>query len=141
MIDSAFGAFAKSRSAVSAIVGTDVYGDKAPQKQLPPFIVYEVAGGEKFYHSQGASELANAEIQITCHEASYVKAKALYEVLRHAVDGFSGTWDGITIRSAFLTEPRNVSQPDTISGSGGIQYSVTGTLTVMYLRAVPTLGA
>jgi hypothetical protein len=141
MIDSALGAYLKTRAAVTAIVGTDVYGDKAPQKKDPPFITYEMSGGDKFYHSGGASDLANADITITCHETSYAEAKALYEILRDELDGFSGTWGATTIRSAFLTEPVNVSQPDSDGGSDQSDWAVRGSLTVMYLRAVPTFGA
>lgn len=138
-IEFAFGAFLGTRTAVTSVVGTGIYGDKAPQGKLPPFIRYEQVGGDKFYHSRGASDLAEAVIQITCRETTYVKAKTLYELIRNEVDGGIGTWSGVTIRGAFLSEPVNVSQPDASGGSDSSDCAVRGEMRVHYVRAVPTL--
>lgn len=139
MIEFALGAYLLTRDAVTDIVGTGIYGDKAPQKKEPPFITYEQTGGDAFYHSEGASGLAEATITLTCKAASYVKAHELYEVLRDELDGYRGDWDDTVIRGAFLTSPNNVSQPDT-KGSDTSACAVRGSLTVHYFRAVPTFG-
>lgn len=140
MIEFALGAYLLTRDAVTDIVGTaGVYGDKAPQKKEPPFITYEQAGGDPFYHSEGASGLAEATITLTCKAKTYAKAHDLYEVLRDELDGFRGDWGSTVIRGAFLSAPANASQPDT-QGSDTSNNAVKGSLTVHYFRAVPTFG-
>lgn len=138
-IEFALVAFLSSRSPVTAIVGTaGVFGDKAKPK-VAKYVVVEQAGGEKFYHSQGASNLADADIAVTCKDTTYARAKALYEVLRNELDGFQGTWSGVSIRSAFLSEPNDISVPDALGGSENSDNAVRGLLSVKYVRAVPTL--
>lgn len=146
MIEFAMAAHLATRTAVTTVVGTaGIFGDKAPQKsgaetKVPPFITYEQVGGDKFYHTQGASGLAEAAIRITCRGKTYVKSHELYEILRDELDGFSGTWDGTVIRGAFLSEPENISTPSSNLGTDASQYALQGTLTVHYFRDVPTFG-
>lgn len=141
MIEFDLGAYLATRPNVTAVVGTSgIFGDKAPQKKEPPFIVYSMAGGETFYHSLGASGLAEASITITCKAKSYVKARQLYEILRDELDGYRGDWGSSVIRGAFLTEPNNVSESDGGGGNDTGHLAVRGGLTVHYFRAVPTFG-
>lgn len=140
MIEFALGTWMKTRTAITAIVGQQVYGDKAPQAKNPPFIQYQITGGTPFYHSEGASNLAEAFITIVCRDTTYAKSRTLYEVVRNEVDGFSGTWGATAIRSAFLSLPNDIGQPGN-NGSDAGENAVTSVLTVMYRRAVPTFGA
>ena len=142
MIDITLASYLATRTAVTAIVGTTngIFGDKAPQKKEPPFITYEQLGGDKFYHTRGASRLAEAAIQLTVRAKTYPKCDELFEVLRNELDGYRGTWGTTSIRGAFLSEPRNVSVPNANTGSDATQYALQGTLTVHYFRDPPTFG-
>jgi len=143
MIDITLAAYLATRTAVTAIVGTTngIFGDKAPQKKKePPFITYEQLGGDKFYHTRGDSGLAEAAIQLLVRCDTYPKCHDLFEVLRDELDGFRGTWGTTSIRGAFLSEPSNVSVPNSNTGSDAAQYALQGTLTVHYFRDPPTFG-
>lgn len=142
MIEFALATYMATRTAITDVVGTTngIFGDKAPQKKEPPFIVYQQMGGDKFYHTRGASGLAEAAIQITCRANTYVKTHQLYEILRNELDGYSGTWATTSIRGAFLSEPENVSVPASNQGSDASQYALQGTLVVHYFRTAPTFG-
>jgi len=142
MIEFALATYMATRTAITDIVGTTdgIFGDKARQKKDPPFIVYEQMGGDKFYHTQGASGLAEAAIKITCRAKTYVKTHQLYEILRDELDGYRGTWATTSIRGAFLSEPSNASVPASNAGGDASQYALEGTLTVHYFRTAPTFG-
>lgn len=140
MIEFALGTFLKTRTNVTNVTSTRVYGHKAPQGASAPFIVYQQTGGDRFYHTAGASRLTEAEILITCRGTSYVQAHTLFEVLRDELDGYRGTWNAVTIRSAMLSAPSNASDPPTQGDDVGFS-GVQGTLTVMYFANVPTFGA
>jgi hypothetical protein len=140
MIEFAMAAYLGSRPLVVAAVGTNIFGDKAPQKQQPPFITYETNGGTKYYHSRGACDLQNVAIPITCKATTYLKAHQLYEILRNELDGFKGIWDGIEIQSAFLSAPINASTPASTLGSDAGHEAVRGVLAVHYKQSIPTLG-
>ncbi len=140
MIEFAMAAYLASRPLVVAAVGTKIFGDKAPQKTVPPYIVYEANGGDKNYHSRGACDLQNAVIPIICKATSYLKAHQVYDVLRNELDGFKGVWDGVEIDSAFLTAPMNASIPALEAGSDAGHEAVRGVLSVHYKQSIPTLG-
>lgn len=136
-IEFALGAYLAGRSAITAIVGSKIYADKAPQGIAAPYIRYEQVGGEKYYHSLGASTLAEADIRITVKAKSYVKAKELFEVLRNYLDGFAGSWSTVSIDSAFLGTPRNISEPDRAGGDAS-DCAVVANLVVRYTQPAPT---
>jgi hypothetical protein len=140
MIEFALGTYLKTRTNVTNVTSTRVYGHKAPQSEAAPFIVYQQTGGDRFYHTTGASRLTEAEILITCRAKTYALAHTLFEVLRDELDGYRGTWNGVTIRSAMLSTPSNASDAPTQGDDVGFP-GVQGTLTVMYFTAVPTFGA
>lgn len=107
MIEFALATHLKSRPVVTAAVGSRIYADKAPQDAARPYIVYEIAGGERHYHSTGSSGLMESEISLRLHESTYLKARQLYEIIRNEIDGFRGTWGSVAIDRATLGPPVN----------------------------------
>lgn len=139
MIEAALATYLKSRTAVSDIVGTRVGEGLAAQAATRPFLSYELDGGQRFYHSTGASGLVSQRITLKFEGTTYGEARTLYDAVRDEIDGFQGTWDGISIDSAFLDVPRrSTSQP--VSGKEQGLPSVSATLDVTYRETVPSLG-
>lgn len=141
MIQHSLAAFLLGRPNIAAIVGVKVVESKAGQEDDPPFINYAVTGGDKFYHTQGESDLAEAFITLTCRAKSDLKASQLYEVLRDELSGFRGTWGDYPISGAFLSTPNSVSEADQGKGNDTGFPAVRGLLTVHYKQPVPTFGA
>ena len=119
MIEFALAAYLATRPPVTDIVGPRISADLAEQDDPRPLLTYRlIPGSTRHYHSQGASGLVEAHIELTCQGNAYVEARGLYDVLRDELDGFQGAWDGTEVRRAALSErPRVEVEAELASSS------------------------
>lgn len=85
---------------VSALVGTRIYPNYAPDGSLLPSIVYLQIGTSPVQASEGNIGLTGGNFQFSCWAATYAGAVALQEALRACLTDYAGTSDGVVIRWA-----------------------------------------
>jgi len=85
--------------AVTALVGTRIYPNMAPQSTTSDYIIYEKVSGHPFQDHGSSGGLYRARISFLCHSATYSGAKAIQAALAATLDGFKGTMQGMAIGS------------------------------------------
>lgn len=144
MVEFDLATYLLTRSGVTDLVSTRIYAVRAPQNtsqnKVQSRIVYKLlAGSLRYYHSEGASGLVEADIELTMTAPTYSQARDIYEAVRNEVDGFSGEWDGTTIDRATLDPPSTASGDPRHADDLG-HPAVKAILNVFYKESVPTLG-
>ena len=139
MIEQRLVAYLLTKTAITSIVGSKVYGNTAYQASVAPFVLCVPNGGTRFYHTLGASGLTEAAIDVVCRAKTDVKAAELYEAVRDSVDGFRGMWGSTQIDSAFL-EPHATGTESPTEGDAMGFPSMRATLNVFYHNSLPTFG-
>ena len=86
----------QATSGVTALVGTRIYPQAAPQGTTADYVTYEVSGNPIQDHG-GSGGLYRARVSFLCHTATYANAKAVAAAIRAAVDGFRGTMQGVSV--------------------------------------------
>lgn len=97
-------------AAVTAIVGTAVYPQAAPQNLEPPFITYARVSAERLRSFDGPSGLARPRMQVDCWAAGYRQARQLADATRRALDGWRSPADGVP--GAMLESDRDLHEPE-----------------------------
>lgn len=140
MIEFDLGTYLASCPPIEELVGGQVYAESADQGVQAPYIVYRLLpGAERHYHTQGASGLVEASIEINCHGKTIDSARAIYDAVRNEVDGFRGEWDATTVNLAKLGTPSSRSVIPTHGSEAGSP-AITARLDVFYYESTPTLG-
>lgn len=74
-------------STVSAIVGTKIYPNPAPQGTAKPMISYFVVSGTREHTLTGVGDMQRKLIQVNCHADTYSGAKTLANAVIGALEG------------------------------------------------------
>jgi hypothetical protein len=90
-------------TAVTDIVGSQIFPDMATQQAFYPFIVYEVSGTIPTDTKDGPSKLDEVSINVMCYSNSYAQAQELASKVRIALDRTKGTFAGVEIQSIQFT--------------------------------------
>ena len=88
----------QATAAVTALVGTRIYPQVAPQGTTADYVTYEGSGNPIQDHG-GSGGLYRARVSFLCHSATYANAKAVAAAIRAALDGFRGTMQGVSVGS------------------------------------------
>ena len=78
-------------AAVSALVGSQVYPQSAPETAVLPYIVYNRIDGEHLHQMTAASGLVRTLIQVDSFSKDYLQMVDLADKSRLALDGFQNT--------------------------------------------------
>lgn len=92
---------------VASLAAGRVYPGHLPQKPTLPAIVMHRISGPREHSHDGSSGLAHPRFQFDVWAGSHVKAKALAEAVRAAMDGFRGTMGGaggVEVSGCFLED-------------------------------------
>lgn len=115
MAEQALYARLTGHAGLSALIGTRLYPNVAPQNATMPYGVYQRISGPRDYHLGGSSRFLQALIQVSWVGGTYASAKACAEQARLAMDGYSGTVtsgsDSLVVTSAQVED-----QPDATQG-------------------------
>lgn len=113
-------------------------GNKIPEGQSLPCIVYFEAGSEHFTHMAAASGSAITTMQVDSWATTYVGALALAEAVRGELHGFRTTAMGSdSVRFCNLQSQSNDYFPDEHGGDVG-RYVVSQAYSIGYAESVPT---
>jgi hypothetical protein len=138
MIEFDLAAYLLSRPAVSAIVDTRIFPERAPQAEpkLAARIVYRLLpGAERFYHTTGPSGFVEADIELTFTATTYAAARDLYDAVRLEIDGTSATWGTTTVNKATISTPVGATG-DPVQGDDVGFPSVRAIVNVWYYEAL-----
>lgn len=87
----------KATAALTALVGTRIYPNGAPQGSLPA-VFYLTVDDIKLYTHDGISAQESPNIQFTVYADTVNQAAAVAEQIRTALHGYTGTLSGITVQ-------------------------------------------
>jgi len=106
-------------SDVSALVGTRIFPNVAPQTTIFPFIIYDVTGVQPNDTKEGPSTLDTNDVMISCYSETYSQASDLAQKIRVAMDRINeGIYGGEQIQSSQFQSYNDIF--DDTSGDAGI---------------------
>ena len=104
---------------VSALVGTRIFPNVAPQTTAFPFIIYDVTGVEPTNTKDGVSTLDTNNVMISVYSNTYSEASSLAQLVRIAMDRLpTNTYAGEDIQSSEFQGYNDIF--DNTSGNAGI---------------------
>jgi|TARA_R110000823_G_scaffold242437_2_gene366886 hypothetical protein len=104
---------------VSALVGTRIFPNVAPQTTALPFIIYDVNGVQPNDTKDGVSTLDTNDVMISCYSETYSQASDLAKKIRIAMDRIAeGSYGGEQIQSSQFQSYNDIF--DDTSGDAGI---------------------
>jgi hypothetical protein len=80
---------------VTALVGSRMYPNHAPQTPTYPFLVYRRREARRDYSIDGPSELNMCLYEIIAYSTDYAEAWSVIDAIAAHLDGFKGTSGGI----------------------------------------------
>lgn len=86
----------KNDAGVSALVGTGVYGLRAPEGTPKPYVVFQRVATDPVAATDGNDSLIHYRHQVDCYDTSYAGARALAAEVKRAVLAMSGTINGVS---------------------------------------------
>lgn len=87
-------------SAVTNLAGQRIYyAGRTPTDVTSPYVVIQTISDVPAHSHGGYSEYSAARIQISLFASTYLGTKSLAAVISDAIDGFVGTWSGVSIYS------------------------------------------
>lgn len=127
-----------SKSAITDLVGTRVYPHHLPQSNtVYPALTIQLIDSQHVHHLQGASGVATARVQIDCWSDMLSEVVTLAEAVRNAMQGFSGTMDGVNVHFIQLAGTRNVHEAPQ-DGSDNWTYRKTCDYMIKYTESLPS---
>lgn len=109
-----------SDASLTAMVGTRIFPQVAPQSSPFPRITYQRISSGRRKTLDGIEGLVAASIQIDCWSKDYREAKNVANRVRVLVDGFKGSWAGFVIGLAQLEGEQEIYEPPANADEAGI---------------------
>lgn len=95
-------------AAVLAAVEDRIYPSILPQNERRQSVTYQEISGQGDHHMQGASGLAQSRVQFNAWADNPDDAYDLALKVKAALDGYSGTVGGVTIKGVFYDSVRDL---------------------------------
>ncbi len=133
-----------SKALLTALVGSRIYPDVAPQGATIPYLTFIVADSIPTKHLQGASALADDMVTIKIHASTSEERDSVKEALRNILHTRRNTTltpasGNIDMRSCTLEHIHdNYSSPQDGSETGGA-FQAEMDFSIKFVEAVPTL--
>jgi len=100
MIGAAIYSILSGNVGVSALIGTRIYPDIAPQNVAYPFAVYSVNGTLPTDTKDGVSPLDVIDLGVVVYAESYDATQTIAKAIRTALDAKpAGTYSGVSLQS------------------------------------------
>lgn len=87
-------------------ISSRVYSHKAPQPATPPYCVFYRISPEPVRSQSGAGTLMQRTFQFSVFSPSQSTALSTGDALRAALDGYSGTMGGLSVKSVMWQTDR-----------------------------------
>jgi hypothetical protein len=121
-----------SEATITAISGTRVYVQRAPQNAAFPHIIITQMGSEENTTLDGGSgQLRFLDFDIDCKAKSSVTAESLGNAVRTYIDDYSGTAGSYTIGAVLINDESDDYEPPQDGSDVGV-FVVTLDLTIHY---------
>ena len=106
IIEEAFYAYIIDQSAITDMIGHQLFPDAAPQSATFPYVVYSRVATDTHYFTLGPSGTFTTGMMIECFSLSKspLEAKKLGRLFRAALDGYAGDWGEIEIDGVFILD-------------------------------------
>ena len=119
------------RSAIEEAAGCPAYPLQAPETLAPPFVLYSRTATERERDLEGSVGAPRGTFAVEVYADGYADGKALADLVRGAVNNFSGTEDGATIEDVELNEEAD-SDPVFFDGRERPTYVISQTYTITW---------
>lgn len=125
---------------VTAVVGTRIYPQIAPESVAYPFITYSVITDNPEHHMGGAAGLTHVTMQIDVWAETIAERVSISEVIRNDLDGRTGTMgaEALDIRSCFLINRANFIESDA-EGKSAPVFRSSMDFSIWHASSLPTL--
>jgi len=121
-----------SEATITAISGTRVYIQRAPQNAaFPHIIITQMSSDENGTLDGGSGQLRFLDFDIDCKAKSSVTAESLGNAVRTCIDDYSGTAGSYTIGAVLLNDESDDYEPPQDGSDVGV-FVVTLDLTIHY---------
>lgn len=133
--------YLSSNAAIASLVGTRIYPQRAESGAARPYITYAKIGNDHVHHQGGAAGLTSAMRQLDVWADSALSAESVYDALRTALDGMSGTMGTgayeTTVESILIVDDDEGFEKPT-DGSQQATYRHRVDITIWHRETVPT---
>jgi hypothetical protein len=121
-----------SEATITAISGTRVYVQRAPQNAAFPHIIITQMGSEENGTLDGGSgQLRFLDFDIDCKAKSSVTAESLANAVRTYIDDYSGTAGSFTIGAVLMNDESDDYEPPQDGSDVGV-FVITLDVTIHY---------
>lgn len=121
-----------SEATITAISGTRVYVQRAPQNAaFPHIIITQMSSDENGTLDGGSGQLRFLDFDIDCKAKSSVTAESLGNAVRTYIDDYSGTAGTFTIGAVIVNDESDDYEPPQDGSDVGV-FVVTLDLTIHY---------
>lgn len=97
---------------LSAIVGSRIYPEVAPEDVTTPFVVYSIQSVEPIRVKNSTSTLDVANFEVYTSSADYAEAMDINDAIRTAMERRAGNFSGVAIDSIEYIDENVVMDPD-----------------------------
>lgn len=127
MIESDFLAHLAAYPALTAIVGSAVYGGRVPtDAPIPAVAAFKLPGGDRTRSHSGDSGMETIIFQVDCWSPDYLTAIQTAAAIVAATESFRGTWGTTFVYSAFASPPYDIPyDPDAKEFRSIVEVTVT----------------
>ena len=121
-----------SEATITAISGTRVYEQRAPQNAaFPHIIITQMSSDENGTLDGGSGQLRFLDFDIDCKAKSSVTAESLGNAVRAYIDDYSGTAGSSTIGAVIMNDESDDYEPPQDGSDVGV-FVVTLDVTIHY---------
>ena len=121
-----------SEATITAISGTRVYVQRAPQNAaFPHIIITQMSSDENGTLDGGSGQLRFLDFDIDCKAKSSVTAESLGNAVRAYIDDYSGTAGSSTIGAVIMNDESDDYEPPQDGSDVGV-FVVTLDVTIHY---------
>lgn len=121
-----------SEATITAISGTRVYVQRAPQNAaFPHIIITQMSSDENGTLDGGSGQLRFLDFDIDCKAKSSVTAESLGNAVRTYIDDYSGTAGSFTIGAVIMNDESDDYEPPQDGSDVGV-FVVTLDVTIHY---------
>lgn len=121
-----------SEATITAISGTRVYIQRAPQNAaFPHIIITQMSSDENGTLDGGSGQLRFLDFDIDCKAKSSVTAESLGNAIRTYIDDYSGAAGSFTIGAVIMNDESDDYEPPQDGSDVGV-FVVTLDLTIHY---------
>ena len=121
-----------AQSAITNVVSSRIYVNKAPQKAQLPYVILTQLGSEEYKSiDQTTGTLRMLTIDIDCKAKTFVESETLGNAVRTFIDDYAGAAGSYTIGAVLMNDETHDYEPPSDGSDNGV-HVVTLDLDIQY---------